>query len=147
MGSRDVLALAGGLLKQEKLVLMKDLEVVDSVINVPTASELLLGEAYAGARVLVYPSLWEGFGIPPLEAMSIGCPVVACNAGAVPEVCRDAPFYFDPQGRSSLNAALLRAINDSAAREQATRRGKEIAAEFCWEKCSAETLAFYRECQ
>jgi len=143
----DVLALGGGAPRPDELALMRDLEVAENVISVPTASDGLLGEAYAGARALVYPSLWEGFGIPPVEAMSVGCPVVACNAGAVPEVCRDAPFYFDPQDESSLGTALLRAVSDEAARARAVQRGREIASGLCWEKCGAETLAFYRECQ
>jgi len=143
----DLLTLGGGDFNQEEAALVRALGLADSVVSVPIASDSLLAEAYAAARVFVYPSLWEGFGIPPLEAMRAGCPVVACRAGAIPEVCLDAAFYFEPDDKTSLNAILLRATNDEEARKRAIDRGREIAAKYPWEKCGAQTLAFYRECQ
>ena len=143
----DVLALGGGVPNPEERALMRDLELTNSVINVPTVSDALLGEAYAAARALVYPSLWEGFGIPPLEAMSAGCPVVACDAGAVPEVCRDAPFYFDPAQQTSFPRALLCAVNNEEARRHAIENGSKVAAQYSWKKCGEQTLSLYRECQ
>jgi glycosyltransferase involved in cell wall biosynthesis len=65
----------------------------------------------------------------------------------VPEVCRDAPFYFDPEEDGSLQRAVLYAFNNDEARGQAIERGREVAADYTWEKCGRETLALYRECQ
>jgi glycosyltransferase involved in cell wall biosynthesis len=72
----DLLMLGGGPLMQEEMDLMAQLSVTDSIISIPIATDALLAEDYA-AKLLVYPSLWEGFGLPPLEAMAAGCPVLA----------------------------------------------------------------------
>ena len=145
--SLDLLVLGGGPFTPEETTVVADLELSDKVVAIPRVSDELLAEAYAGARLFVYPSLWEGFGLPPLEAMSLGCPVVACRAASIPEICHDAPFYFNPDDDESLDHALLSAVNDEEARRQAIERGRKVAAEYTWEKCGQETLALYRECQ
>ncbi len=145
--SFDLLVLGGGPLTPEEVNLIAKLGLAGSIIGIPVASDGLLAEAYAGAKLFVYPSLWEGFGLPPLEAMAAGCPVLASRSSSIPEVCRDAPFYFDPADQSSFACALLRAINDEEERQQAIQRGRELALEYTWEKCGAATLALYRDCQ
>ena len=145
--SLDLLVLGGGPFTPEATTVVADLELSDKVVAIPRVSDELLAEAYAGARLLVYPSLWEGFGLPPLEAMSLDCPVVACRASSIPEICHDAPFYFNPDDDESLDHALLSAVNDEEARRQAIERGRKVAAEYTWEKCGQETLTLYRECQ
>ena len=75
--SFDLLVLGGGPLTPEEVDLIAQLGLTDSIISIPVASDSLLAEAYAGAKLFVYPSLWEGFGLPPLEAMAAGCPVLA----------------------------------------------------------------------
>lgn len=145
--SFDLLALGGEPLTQEEADLIAQLGLTGSIISVPAASDSLLAEAYAGAKLFVYPSLWEGFGLPPLEAMSVGCPVAASHISAIPEVCHDAPFYFYPADEDSFNSALLRGINDDEARQRAIERGREVARLYRWDKCGEETLALYRECQ
>jgi glycosyltransferase involved in cell wall biosynthesis len=144
--SLDLLVLGGGPLTAEERAIAKHLEISERLISIPLSSDELLGAAYEAARVFVYPSLWEGFGFSPLEAMAAGCPVVACRVSSVPEVCRDAPFYFEPETPGSLDRALLLAVNDEESRRCAILRGKEIAAGYRWEKCGEETLALYREC-
>ena len=145
--SLDLLVLGGGVLTPEEAALAAELELRENIISIPRVSDELLGEAYAAARLFVYPSLWEGFGFPPLEAMDAGCPVLASNTSSMPEVCRDAPFYFDPEDQASFASALLRAVNDEEARRQAVARGSKVAAQYTWKKCGEETLALYRECQ
>jgi glycosyltransferase involved in cell wall biosynthesis len=142
----DLLVLGGGPLTPEEAAQTRDFELNDQIIWVPRVSDSFLAEAYAGAKLFVYPSLWEGFGLPPLEAMAAGCAVLACDRSSIPEICRDAPFYFDPADQASFTRALLRAINDEEARERAATRGTQVASEYSWEKCGRETLAFYREC-
>lgn len=143
----DLLVLGGGPLTAEEKTLITRLEMSDCVINLPIVSDEVLAEAYAGAALFVYPSLNEGFGLPPLEAMMLGCPVLATNRSSVPEICHDAPFYFDPGDQESFNGTLLRALQDEDDRKQAVARGREVAAQYNWQKCGEQTLALYRECQ
>ena len=145
--SLDLLALGGGPLTTEQKALIGELGLAESVISLPIVSDGILAEAYAGARLFVYPSLCEGFGSSPLEAMSVGCPVLASRTSSIPEVSRDAPFYFDPEDPASLAGALVHAINDEEARRQAIEKGSEVAERYSWKKCGEQTLAFYRECQ
>ena len=79
--------------------------------------------------------------------MSLGCPVLASRVSSIPEVCQDAPFYFDPADQNSFQRALLQAIEDEPARQQVIARGREVAAQYSWQKCGGETLALYRQCQ
>ena len=97
------------------------------------------------ARLLAYPSLFEGFGLPPLEAMHLGCPVLVCNTSSLPEICGDAPFYYEKDEPESLRDTLLRAVSDEPARAAAIQRGREVASRYSWEKCASETLAVYRD--
>lgn len=145
--SLDLLVLGGGPLTDQEKALISGLEMSDCVSCMPVVSDEILAEAYAGAKLLVYPSLNEGFGFPPLEAMSVGCPVLASHVSSIPEVCQDAPFYFDPLDQGSFERALLQASGDEEARTRAIERGTEVAAQYSWERCGAETLALYRECQ
>jgi len=79
--------------------------------------------------------------------MSLDCPVLASRVAAIPEVCGDAPFYFDPADQGDFCRELLRAVGDDEARQRSIARGREIAAKYRWEKCGRETLTVYRECQ
>lgn len=95
---------------------------------------------YAAASVFAYPSLYEGFGIPPLEAMACGTPVVASTAGALPEVLGDAALLVDPTDEAALADALLAAAED---RGTLRRRGLQRAAGFTWERAARETWQVY----
>ena len=145
--SMDLLAVGGGPFTATEKSLIATWKMNDSVINMPRVSDGLLAEAYVGARLFVYPSWNEGFGFPPLEAMTLNCPVLATNRASVPEVCQDAPFYFDPADQESFNDGLLRAVNDEDGRRQAVERGRKVIARYSWERCGRETLALYRQCQ
>ncbi|MFZ0315047.1 MAG: glycosyltransferase family 1 protein [Candidatus Korobacteraceae bacterium] len=143
--SLDLLVLGGKPLTAEEKKRIASLGIADCVISLPDVSDELLGEAYAGAKLFVYPSFNEGFGFPPLEAMSLGCPALASRIPAILEVCHEAPFYFDPHDQGSFHRELLRAINDDRARQIAVERGKQIAAQYHWGRCGEQTLALYRE--
>jgi glycosyltransferase involved in cell wall biosynthesis len=145
--SVDLLVLGGGPLNADEKAKITKLGLADCVQSMPTVSDELLAEAYADAKLFVYPSFNEGFGFPPLEAMSLGCPVLASRSSSIPEVSKDAPFYFDPEDQSSLNRQLLLAMSDEDGRKRAVQRGKEVAAGYSWTKCGQKTLALYRECQ
>lgn len=102
-------------------------------------------ELLAGATVFAYPSLYEGFGLPPLEAMAAGAPVVASDAGALPEVLGDAALFVPAGDEEALAGALDRLLGDPQAREDLVARGARQAALYSWERCAREMEALYRE--
>ncbi len=103
---------------------------------------------FANAQVFIYPSIYEGFGIPILDAFSLGCPVLLANASCFPEVGGDAALYFDPQDADAFREQLMRVIGIDAEtkrmRADLIARGKERAKMFSWQKCAAETAEIYR---
>jgi glycosyltransferase involved in cell wall biosynthesis len=99
-----------------------------------------LASLYRRAACLVYPSLYEGFGMPPLEAMASGCPVAAANAGAIPEVCGNAAVLFDPTDVDAIAAGILEA---DERREELSERGLVHAAGFTWDETARKHEAVY----
>lgn len=104
-----------------------------------------LWQLYANAQCLVYPSLSEGFGFPPLEAMASGCPAIVANVASLPEVVRDAALLVDPLDVEAITEALRRLLNDPALADDLRARGRAQAAAFTWERCARETVSVYRE--
>ncbi len=100
---------------------------------------------YSGARAFVYPSRYEGFGLPPLEAMACGTPVIAANRASLPEVVGEAGLLVDPDDETALAEALQRAIDDVAWRERMAAAGPLRAQRFTWRGCAEATVAAYRE--
>ncbi|MBI4650338.1 glycosyltransferase family 4 protein [Candidatus Desantisbacteria bacterium] len=94
---------------------------------------------YRNALLFVYPSLYEGFGIPPLEAMACGCPVITSNITSLPETCGDAAFYVDPYNTDDIALGIHTLLNDSNLVNQLLNEGKERIKLFSWEK-SARTI-------
>jgi glycosyltransferase involved in cell wall biosynthesis len=99
---------------------------------------------YSTATVFVYPSLYEGFGLPPLEAMACGAPVISSNAASLPEVVGDAALCIDPTDTESLAQALVDVLAHSELRADLRAQGLRRAAGFSWERCAAETLRAYQ---
>jgi glycosyltransferase involved in cell wall biosynthesis len=107
--------------------------------------EVELGKIYNLAKLFVYPSLYEGFGLPPLEAMACGCPVVVSNAASLPEVCGDAAFYIDPHDVHSIVQGLNQVLTDEAQRGFLRVRGMERAKLFSWGKAAMEHLRVFEQ--
>ncbi len=101
-----------------------------------------LRELYRTASALVYPSLYEGFGLPPLEAMASGCPVAATDAGSVPEVCGDAALLFDATDSESIADGILTAISRTS---ELSALGLDRVREFTWKSCADAHVEVYRE--
>ncbi len=99
--------------------------------------------AYRSATALVYPSLYEGFGIPPLEAMARGCPVVCSNVSSIPEVVGDAGLYFDPRRPDELQRALETVLSNTSVAQDLSHRGLRRSELFSWSRCALETSRIY----
>lgn len=99
----------------------------------------------AAARLFVYPSAYEGFGLDPLEAMSVGCPVVSSSGGSLREVVDDGGLLVPPNDGAALTEAIVRAWTDPELRQALARRGKQQAARFTWHRTAQQTLSIYRE--
>ena len=108
------------------------------------AAQADLPALYAGARLFVYPSLYEGFGLPVLEAMASGVPVVTSNVSSLPEVVGDAALSIAPEDTDALVAALYRGLQDQYWRAGAIAAGLERASQFSWERCVQQTIAVYQ---
>jgi len=104
-----------------------------------------LSTLYKNALALVFPSLYEGFGLPILEAFSCGCPVILSRAGAFPEVGGDAAVYFEPKSVASLREAVSGVIYNQQNRNELIERGRRRLKQFSWEKTAGETRLFYEK--
>jgi glycosyltransferase involved in cell wall biosynthesis len=104
-----------------------------------------LAGLYARAAAFAYPSRYEGFGLPLLEAMACGTPVVASRASSIPEVVGDAGILADPDSDDDFGQAIARVLGDRSTAEQLRRAGRSRAAEFTWERTARLTANVYRE--
>lgn len=115
----------------------------DQVVFPGYVDEDDLPALYSAATVFVYPSLYEGFGLPPLEAMACGTPVISSNAASLPEVVGNAARMVDPTDSEDLSQALVDVLTNPGLRADLRVRGLHRASQFSWERCAAETLAVY----
>lgn len=100
---------------------------------------------YSGAALFIYPSIYEGFGLPPLEAMASGVPVLVSDRSCFPEVCSDAAGYIDPDDLDGFATSIAAALDDAEWRGQARARGLIRAASYSWDECAARTADVYRK--
>ncbi|MEP7272228.1 MAG: glycosyltransferase family 1 protein [Acidobacteriota bacterium] len=115
------------------------------VIVTDYVSEKSLPELYRAAKVFVYPSLFEGFGLPPLEAMACGTPVVTSSTSSLPEVVGDAAILIDPYDEGALAQAMVRAMTEESLRLRLRAAGLEQAKKFTWKVAAEKTLRLYHE--
>jgi len=104
-----------------------------------------LPATYAGAAVFVYPSLYEGFGLPPLEAMASGAPVIVSNRSSLPEVVGDAGIQVEALDAEALATRMRELLEDDALRTRLAQAGRERSRQFTWDRCIDQTLAVYGE--
>ena len=133
-----------GWLSKEVFTFVDKLKLTNDVLflgRVPVEDLLHL---YNAAQLLVQPSFYEGFGLPPLEAMACGTPVVVSNVSSLPEVVGDAGLLVDPENASEISVAIWRVLTDEALRAELVAKGLKRAQCFSWEKTALQTLELYR---
>jgi glycosyltransferase involved in cell wall biosynthesis len=141
----DVLCFGGGPFSTTELGLAREFGLrSDGLIHRFGSDEVLAG-LYSGARAFVYPSLYEGFGLPPLEAMASSCPVICGNTSSIPEVVGDAGEYFEPRSLESIRSALETVVFSESRRTDLIALGKMQCRRFSWDKCAQETEVLYRK--
>jgi glycosyltransferase involved in cell wall biosynthesis len=121
------------------------LDLADSVVFMGYVSNEVLNLLYNHAELLVYPSLYEGFGLPPLEAMAAGCPVAVSKTSSLPEVVGDAGVYFDPLDVEEMAHAIFGILDSHELRAKLIELGMARSLQFSWSKTATETHQAYRE--
>lgn len=121
----------------------RDVAATPGVISLGRVSEEILAVLYSGASLFVYPSLYEGFGLPLLEAMACGAPVLASWASCIPEVCGEGARLFNPQNEEDLSSAMEELLTDEKLRLSLSSRGLSRAAGFSWRKSAEEHSSFF----
>ena len=139
----DIVCFGGGALSQEEVDLLIELGITPEKIIHFSGGDEVLSCLYQNAAAFVYPSQYEGFGLPPLEAMSNDCPVICSNAGSIPEVVGDAGEYFDPNNVESIKNTLEGTLANPERLLELKLLGRQRARLFSWERCASETLDLY----
>lgn len=140
----NVIAFGGPRFSAAERALISSLAFSENQVQHKTGNDEVLGGFYRSARAFVYPSLYEGFGVPPLEAMAQNCPVVSSNTSSMPEVIGSAGEYFDPSDRDDMRSAIERVVYSNARIESLRQAGTARLSTFSWDRCARETLDIYR---
>ena len=141
----DLVAFGAGDFDTKERELIGALGLSDSQVRQVGGGDSILTDLYQGAALFVYPSRYEGFGIPPLEAMSFDCPVVCSNSSSIPEVVGDAAVFFEPASSDSIANAIQSVLSNDTLRETLIARGRARNKMFSWERCAEQTLDIYRK--
>lgn len=137
-----IICFGGGPFDKEELYLLNKLNIINRVEQL-SGNDKILSNLYNFAEFFVYPSKYEGFGIPPLEAMHYGTPVIVSNVSSIPEVVGDAGLYFDPNSVEDLAEKMKMLLKNKSLRNDFIDRGKKRVKLFSWDKCANETINFY----
>jgi glycosyltransferase involved in cell wall biosynthesis len=124
---------------------LKDMITQKSLRPLGYVPEAHLPFIYAGARLFIYPSIYEGFGLPPIEAMAAGIPTIVSNRSCLPEITRGAAMLIDPDDIDAFSEAIERGLFDDNWRTGAIEAGYDVASGYSWEKCVKETVDVYQK--
>jgi glycosyltransferase involved in cell wall biosynthesis len=141
----DVIAFGGNTFNVTEQALITTLGFAPQAVRQVGGDDAELGRLYAHASAFVYPSVYEGFGLPPLEAMAHDCPVVSSNSSSMPEVVGNAGEYFDPLNIESQAEAICSVVFDEQRRNELIALGRQRLPLFSWERCALETQTVYQK--
>jgi len=140
----NIVCFGGGPLQKDEIKLIDNLNIKQNIFQIFGDDEKL-SFLYKNARALIYPSKYEGFGLPVLEAMASNCPVICSNSSSLPEVGGDSVQYFDPYNQDEMNDVINTTIYSDTKLEELKKRGVLQSKLFSWDKCSSETLNTYKD--
>lgn len=140
----DLVCFGGGEFNQNELRRIKSINGFGKVVHL-SGSDELLASLYKNAFCFIYPSLYEGFGIPLLEAMGQRCPIIASNTSSIPEVVENAALLFEPNSKESLISSIELLERNKSKREKLVDLGFEQEKKFSWEKAAHETFKVYED--
>ena len=140
----DIVAFGGGHFLSEELIKIKSFGFKEEQVKQISGDDSVLVSLYHQALAFVYPSLYEGFGIPPLEAMACRCPVICSNTSSLPEVVGEAGEYFNPNEIEDMRFAIENVVFSEQYAEDLKNKGLQRIKSFSWEKCANETLEIYK---
>lgn len=141
----DIIAFGGGEFTEAEKALFKQLNLADTQIQNKQGNDKVLTSLYQHAQAFIYPSLYEGFGIPPLEAMAHNCPVVCSNTSSIPEVVGEAGEYFDPTNIDDMQYKIENLIQSNSLQRELQVKGQQRIQQFSWQICADETLQVYQK--
>lgn len=140
----NIIAFGGAEFSSSELRLIHTLGFAENQVRHQSGSDGMLGDLYNVARAFVYPSIYEGFGIPPLESMAHRCPVISSNTSSMPEVIGAAAEYFNPIDIDDMRCAIERVVYSDSRIDSLRILGEKQLTAFSWDKCTQETLTVYR---
>lgn len=140
----DIIAFGGPPVGADEMKLVEVIGLRPESVHHLDGADAVLGSLYNCASAFVYPSKYEGFGLPPLEAMAHDCPVIVSNTSSIPEVVGGAGEYFDPASWEDQANAIRRVVFDEARRNELILLGRERLKHFSWARCAQETVDIYR---
>ncbi|MHA2033445.1 MAG: glycosyltransferase family 4 protein, partial [Candidatus Kariarchaeaceae archaeon] len=143
-GSLYIVCAGGRKFSRKELKLFEQLKIQNNIIQMKVNDDVL-AQLYSNAKVFVYPSLYEGFGIPVLEAFNCGCPALLCDRSSLPEIGGDAAVYFNPEDEQSLIFSSRNIIENIEFRNELIKKGYERAKLFSWQTTANKTLETYRK--
>lgn len=144
MADFKVIAFGGSRFSSSEKKLIYSLGFAENQVQHKFGDDNVLGQLYVSAKAFVYPSIYEGFGIPPLEAMAHHCPVISSNTSSMPEVIGTAAEYFNPLDTDDMKFAIEKVVYSESRIGMLKALGQKQLMSFSWDKCSQKTLSIYR---
>jgi glycosyltransferase involved in cell wall biosynthesis len=141
----DLVLFGGGKLNKQEVNTLDRLKIPINSLKQVSGDDVTLSDYYKNASLFVYPSLSEGFGLPLLEAMNYGCPVVCSNTSCFPEIVGDAAILFDPHSVDSMRNSIISIIENNTLRSSLMLKGFLRVKKFSWEQCARETFKVYKQ--
>jgi glycosyltransferase involved in cell wall biosynthesis len=140
----ELVCAGGGEFTKSELLLMERYKIKNRVKLISKINDILLYNLYSNALFFIFPSLYEGFGLPVIESFASSCPALLSNCGSLPEVGFDSAYYFDPYDTQSIHEGLSLLINDEEFRKKLIIKGRERAKLFTWDQTYENTINVYK---